>query len=63
MSEIYSTSGSQRYYSSREIREIKKKTLQSYKKIHTIKQISDKEKTASSLAADRDLENFIHKLP
>jgi len=41
---------------------MKKKALQSYKKISTIKQRSDSEKRASSAKAESDLENFIQKL-
>lgn len=62
MSEIYTTpSSGQTYLSAKKIREMKKKALQSYKKITTIKQKSDNEKKKSSLDADRELENFIQK--
>lgn len=48
--------------SSKKIREMKKKALQSYKKIPTIRQRSDNEKKISSMDAERELDNFIQKL-
>lgn len=62
MTEIYSAPTGSGHISLKKIREMKKKALQSYKKIATIQQKSDNEKRNSSLAADRDLENFIQKM-
>lgn len=62
MSEIYARSvGSNRPLSSKKIREMKKKALQSYQKISTIKQMSDKEKELSGASAEKDLDSFIKK--
>ena len=62
MNEIYSSSSSRSRVSSKKAREMKKKALQSYKKISTIKQLSDMEKQISSDTAEKDLDKFIHKL-
>lgn len=58
MSEVYSAPRSSGYISAKKIREMKKKALQSYKKIATIKQKSDKEKNASSEEADRIIQRL-----
>lgn len=62
MNEIYNSWSSRSHISSKKVREMKKKALQSYKKISTIKQLSDMEKQISSEKADNDLDKFIHKL-
>lgn len=63
MAEIYSTSPSSRStYSSKKLREMKKKALQSYKKISTIKQRSDREKQLAADSAERELNSFIQKI-
>lgn len=62
MNEIYTAPSSRGSYSQKKIREMKKKALQSYKKIATIQQRSDNEKRNASLAADRELDTFIQKL-
>ena len=62
MTEVYSTGGRQHPVSSKKVREMKKKALQSYKKIPTIRQRSDAEKAASGAKAEQELDNFIQKL-
>lgn len=62
MTEIYSNAGSRSYVSAKKIKEMQKKALQSYKKISTIKAKSDKEKNASSVKAEQELDNFIQDL-
>lgn len=62
MSEVYARPGSNhRPLSSKKIREMKKKALQSYQKISTIKEMSDKEKELSGANAEKDLDSFIKK--
>lgn len=60
--EVFGGGSSRSYISAKKIREMKKKALQSYKKIPTIKQKSDKEHQATSKIAESDLDNFIQKL-
>ena len=56
---------SHRKMSLAEMRELEKKALQSYQKIATIKEISDKELNSSINTAELELEQFItsNKIP
>lgn len=59
MTEVFSNSSSRGYISAKKLREMKKKALQSYKKISTIKANSDKEQAIASAKADQALRTFI----
>ncbi len=61
MNEVYISWTQRQHVSSKKIREMKKKALQSYEKIPTIKEISDKESEISSAKAEKDLDSFMKK--
>jgi len=62
MSEVVGPARSRHYVSAYEIREQKKKALQSYKHISTIHSMAEKEEKESQKQADTTLELFISSL-
>jgi hypothetical protein len=63
MSEVVGPARSYHYVSAREIREQKKKALQSYQHISTIQTMAEKEEKESQEQADKFLELFISSIP
>lgn len=63
MNESYSSPSPRgTHLSSKELRKMKKKALQSYKKIHTIQNIAESETRTAAREADDALDKFIQKI-
>ena len=63
MTETYSSHSPRgTHLSSKALRQMKKKALQSYKKIDTIKNIAETETRSAAREADETLERFIRKI-
>lgn len=56
--EVFGSGSTRSYLSAKKIREMKKKALQSYEKIDTIKKKSDKELAKSSKDAEEIINDF-----